>query len=181
MKRLEGKRMTQGVPYIIRWAKTNPIQNIDTLCFYNVENWDTNIAVEALPGNTTVKFQGAYPKTHIPGYETAGEAHYNFFIGANNTLYWPDDAGNEGEWATHMMKGFRAYFYITPGGGPSPVSAYRGLQAVWEVDGAPLDSTEDVESVQPAAIGVQKELRQEMIVIIIDGKMYDLQGRRVKE
>ena len=175
MKRLEGKRMTQGVPYIIRWAKTSPIQNIDTLCFYNVENWDNNITVEALPGNTTVKFQGAYPKTHIPGYTPDSVAHYNFFIGANNTLYWPDDA----TYAGHMMKGFRAYFYITPGGVPSSVSAYRGLQAVWEVDGAPLDSTEDVESVQPAAVGVQKELREEMIVIIIDGKMYDLQGRIV--
>lgn len=174
LKRLEGKRLTQGTPYILRWLKVGSVQNITRLCFYNIENWDTNTTVETIPGDANIKCQGAYPKSHIPGYTSGSEAHYNFFIGANNTLYWPDDA----TYAGHKMKGFRAYFYIMPGAYPASAPA-RGLQAVWEIDGE-ADSPTDMESVQSSGISVQKQLRDGQVILIIDGQMFDLQGKQIK-
>ncbi len=178
LSRLTGKRLTQGVPYLLRWENTGETLT-KPLYFENVENWDDDTNAATDPGNATVKMHGVYPKAHIPGYETPEEAHYNFFLGANNTLYWPDDSGNEGEWASHMMKGFRAYFY-TSGGGPSPAPLYRNMPTVWEIEGV-LGSTTSVEGIQPSAVSVQKELREGQIILIIDGEMYDLMGRKIKD
>ena len=179
LSRLTGKRLTQGVPYLLRWENTGETLT-KPLYFENVENWDDDTNAATDPGNATVKMHGVYPKAHITGYTSGSVAHYNFFLGANNTLYWPDDSGNEGEWASHKMKGFRAYFYIMPGAYPASAPA-RGLQAVWEVDGEPLDRTEGVESVQPSAVSIQKELRDGQIILFIDGEMYDLMGRKIKD
>jgi hypothetical protein len=179
MKRLEGKRLTRGTPYILRWLKSGAAQNITRLCFYNVENWDNNTDVDTLPGDTIIKFQGVYPKAAIPGYTSGSAAHYNFFIGANDSLYWPDNT----KYPTSMMKGFRAYFYIVSAKYPFPDPASapaRGLQAVWEIDGE-ADSPTDMESVQSSGISVQKQLRDGQIILIIDGEMYDLQGRKMND
>ena len=173
MSRLQGKRLIQGVPYILRWAKTTPVDTIKVLRFDNVENWDDDTNTATDPGNETIKFHGVYPRDSIDGYRTTSEAHYNFFIGANNTLYWPDAS-----YVGHKMKGFRGYFYITPGGGPSPVSRYRNMPAVWNIEEeTPTDLTN---------VGV-KELKNEgtklfqdgQIVLIIDGVKYDMQGRKI--
>ena len=175
MSRLQGKRLIQGVPYILRWAKTNPVQTLSYLYFYDVENWDDDTNTATDPGNETIKFHGVYPRDSIDGYRTTSEAHYNFFIGANNTLYWPDAS-----YVGHKMKGFRGYFYITPGGGPSPVSRYRNMPAVWSIEEeTPTDLTNE---------GV-KELKNErtklfldgQIVLIIDGVKYDMQGRKITD
>ncbi len=178
MSRLQGKRLTQGVPYILRWAKTTPVDTIKVLRFENVENWDEDEETATDPGNTTVKFHGVYPKAHITGYTSGAEAHYNFFIGANNTLYWPDDTGGSGTWATHKMKGFRGYFYITPGGGPSPVSRYRNMPAVWSIEEeTPTDLTN--EGVKELKNERTKLFQDGQIVLIIDGVKYDMQGRKI--
>lgn len=175
LSRLTGKRLTQGVPYLLQWTKTSPVETLTTpLYFENVENWDDDTNAAADPGNATVKMHGVYPKAQIPGYETAGEAHYNFFLGANNTLYWPDDT----TYPDSKMKGFRAYFYITPGGGPSPAPSYRNMPTVWGIEGG-LGSTTSVEGIQPSAVSIQKELRDGRIILIIDGERYDLQGRKI--
>ena len=179
MSRLQGKCLIQGVPYILRWAKTTPVDTIKVLRFENVENWDEDEETATDPGNTTVKFHGVYPKAHITGYDDPEEAHYNFFIGANNTLYWPDDAGGSGTWATHKMKGFRGYFYITPGGGPSPVSRYRNMPAVWSIEEeTPTDLTN--EGVKELKNERTKLFQDGQIVLIIDGVKYDMQGRKLK-
>lgn len=179
MSRLQGKRLIQGVPYILRWNKTTPVDTIKVLRFDNVENWDTDETAATDPGNTTVKFHGVYPKAHITGYTSGAVAHYNFFIGANNTLYWPDDAGGSGTWATHKMKGFRGYFYITPGGGPSPVSRYRNMPAVWNIEEeTPTDLTN--EGVKELKNERTKLFQDGQIVLIIDGVKYDMQGRKVE-
>jgi len=123
LSRLKGNRLTQGVPYLLRWAKTSPGRTLPTpLFFANVENWDTDTVTATDPGNETIKLHGVYPKAHIPGYMTEEEAHYNFFLGANNTLYWPDDS-------------------------------------------------------QPSTTP-QKILRDGEILLVIDGQLYDLTGRR---
>lgn len=175
LSRLVGKRLTQGVPYLLRWENTGETL-AQPLYFENVENWDTDTETATDPGNASVKLHGVYPKAHITGYETAEEAHYNFFLGANNTLYWPDDA-TYGEDA--KMKGFRAYFYIVP---PDPGEAprYRNMPVVWHI-GASLEAT--------TAIGEGLKVNGECRKVIIDGKiylmyegrMYDVQGRRVED
>lgn len=178
LSRLEGKRLTQGVPYLLRWAKVGATQTMTRLCFYNVQNWDDDTSAATDPGNTTLKCHGVYPKAHIPGYTSGSVAHYNFFLGAKNQLYWPDDAtypsGSE-----HDMKGFRAYFYITLSGYPASAPSYRNIKMVWEIDGE-ADSPTDMESVQSSGISVQKQLRDGQVILIIDGQMFDLQGKQIK-
>ena len=174
MKRLDGKRLKRGTPYILRWLKSGDVQTITRLCFYNVENWDNNTTVDTVPGNTAVKLQGVYPQAAIPGYTSGSVAHYNFFLGANNTLYWPDDNTYSG----HKMKGFRAYFYITPGGGPSPAPIKRGMQAVWEIGGT-LETPTGIQNTEYNT-RAEKFLRDGQIILVIDGKEYDLQGKKIK-
>ena len=177
MKRLNGKRLKQGVPYILRWAKTNPVQTLTKLCFYDVENWDEDTTtVTPHPGNENIKFRGVYPKTHIPDYtEDPVVAHYNFFLGANNTLYWPDKT----TYGSSDMRGFRGYFYITPGGYPAPdpsPAPYRNMPVVWQI-GDGLSSPTDTGYWTLDNGHCKKQLRNGQIILVIDGKEYDLQGK----
>lgn len=175
LSRLTGSRLTQGVPYLLRWSNTGETLP-KPLYFANVENWDDNTTAATDPGNASVKFHGVYPKAHIPGYTSGSVAHYNFFLGANNTLYWPDDA-TYGEDA--MMKGFRAYFYIVPSDpDPDPAPKYRNMPVVWkigsEVTGYGLPGT------GYGLPGTGKLLRDGKVILVIDGKEYDLQGKVIK-
>ena len=175
---LSGKRLTQGVPYILRWEKTTPVDSIKRLCFYNVENWDDNTDAATDPGDDNIKFHGVYPKAHIPGYTSGSTPHYNFFIGANNTLYWPDDATYG---VGRMMRGFRAYFYIVHEEPGDPAPRYRNMPAVWNIDDA-YGSTTDMmnEGVKELRNDGTKLFHDGQIVLIIDGVKYDMWGRRVE-
>ena len=175
LSRLTGSRLTQGVPYLLRWANTGETLP-KPLYFANVENWDNNTTAETEPGNETIKLRGVYPKAHIPGYTSGSVAHYNFFLGANNTLYWPDD----NLYLTHDMKGFRAYFYIVHDD-PAPAPNYRGMQTVWNISGG-FGAATGIQNTDRFTDRVQTEklMRDGQIVLIIDGKMYDLQGKQIK-
>ena len=177
LSRLNGKRLTQGVPYLLRWAKTSPVETLSSpLYFANVENWDTDTTTAAHPGNETIKLRGVYPKTHIPDYtEDPGVAHYNFFLGANNTLYWPDRT----LYPTSDMKGFRAYFYITAGSYPASAPKYRNMPVVWQI-GDGLSSPTDIGQWTLDNGQWTKQLRNGKIVLVIDGKEFDLQGKQLK-
>ena len=180
LSRLNGKRLTQGVPYLLRWAKTDPVETLPSpLYFAHVENWDTDTTTAAHPGNETIKLRGVYPKAHIPGYTSGAVAHYNFFMGANNTLYWPDDnlypSGPD-----HDMKGFRAYFYITAGSYPASAPKYRNMPVVWQI-GDGLSSPTDIGERLMVNGEWQKVLRNGQIILVIDGKEYDLQGRKIND
>ena len=178
MSRLTGKGLTQGVPYLLRWAKTSPVETLSTLRFYNVKNWDDDTDAATDPGNTTIKFHGVYPKAHIPGYTSSSEKHYNFFLGANDSIYWPDD-DNYPEDAGHNMKGFRAYFYIVTAEYPFSAPARQSIQAVWKIDsevtgyGLPVTGY--------GLPGTGKLLRDGKVILVIDGKMYDLQGQEIRD
>jgi hypothetical protein len=177
LSRLNGKRLTQGVPYLLRWAKTSPVETLPSpLYFANVENWDTDTTTAAHPGNETIKLRGVYPKTHIPDYtEDPVVAHYNFFMGANNTLYWPDRT----RYPTSDMKGFRAYFYITAGSYPASAPKYRNMPVVWQI-GDGLSSPTDIGQWTLDNGQWTKQLRNGKIVLVIDGKEFDLQGKQLK-
>lgn len=175
LSRLKGNRLTQGVPYLLRWAKTSPVQTLSTpLFFANVENWDTDTETATDPGNETIKLHGVYPKTHIPGYMTGEEAHYNFFLGANNTLYWPDD----NFYLTHDMKGFRAYFYIVHDDPEPSPARYRNMPVQWTIQSTFGVPTELITPDAQPSTTPQKILRDGEILLVIDGQLYDLTGRR---
>ena len=172
MKRLEGKRLTQGVPYLLRWMSPGGALS-QPLYFEHVENWDADTTTATHPGNDKIKCRGVYPKTHIPDYTSGSVPHYNFFLGANNTLYWPDKTN----YASSDMKGFRGYFYVTPGGYPAGSPVRRGMQAVWEID----------EEGSATGIGQwtmdngqwTKIFRDGQIILVIDGKEYTIWGLKI--
>lgn len=169
---LTGSRLTAGVPYILRWANTG--ETLATpLYFENVENWDADTDAADDPGNETVKYHGVYPKNKIPGYTTGDEPHYNFFMGANNTLYWPDDTA----YPTSKMKGFRAYFYIIPGGGPNPVVVRRGMQAEWRISNG-LSGTTGIQNTE-YRVQTEKQLRDGKVVLLINGEQYTIGGQKL--
>ena len=115
-----------------------------------------------------------YPKAHIPGYLTGEEAHYNFFMGANNTLYWPDDAA----YPDSKMKGFRAYFYITPNSGPSALPMRRSMQPVWHIheNTGVVTGVDNIEG-QSSIPESKKILRDGQVILVIDGKTYTIGGQ----
>ena len=178
LTRLSGKRLTQGVPYLLNWSNTG--EHIDTLRFYNVENWDNNTTTADDPGNGIVNFHGVYPKAHIPGYASGDVAHYNFFLGAENTLYWPDDTTYPAG-TLHDMKGFRAYFYIVTEKYPFSAPSRHSMQTVWNISGG-FGAATGIQNTDRFTDRVQTEklMRDGQIVLVIDGKEFDLQGKQIK-
>lgn len=176
-------RLQMGVPYLLRWTNTG--ERMTMLRFDNVSNWAAAGVYESQsdPGKGDIKFHGLYPRKRIPGYqETVGTPHYNFFLGANNTLYWPDDT----KYLNSKMKGFRAYFYLD-GGGPnghefnnqsqSQVAArYRNIPAVWRI----RNTATDLENVQKDHEPCTKVIKNGVLVIRHGGKEYNILGEIIK-
>jgi len=179
---LTGNRLSAGVPYLIQWANTGEVMTF--LRFDGVENsWVAAGVSEATsdPGNENIKFHGLYPRKRIPGYQTGEQAHYNFFVDAENTLLWPDD----NLYKDSKMKGFRAYLYLD-GGGPnghefnnqsqSQVAArYRNMPAVWHIQ----STATGVENVQGNNVPCAKIIENGALFILYNGTMYDVQGNKV--
>lgn len=92
----------------------------------------------------------------------AADTDDQLFLGANNTLYWSD--------GTDPLKGFRAYFE-TKG-----VSVPKGMPARLTRPKNTPTGTEQVQSVS----NVQKVLRNGQLLIIRDGKQYNVSGVIVK-
>ncbi len=180
---LAGNRLSAGVPYLIQWANTGEVMTF--LRFDGVENWVAEDVSEAPsdPGNENIKFHGLYPRKRIPGYnETVGIPHYNFFLGANNTLYWPDDI----KYPDSKMKGFRAYFYLD-GGGPNGhefnnqsqaqvAARYRNMPAVWRIQ----NTATGVENVQMDNVPCTKVIKNGVLLIRHGGKEYSILGEMIK-
>ena len=180
---LGGRTLTRGVPYLLRWTNTG--ERMTMLRFDGVENWAAAGVYESPsdPGVGDIKFHGLYPRKRIPGYdETVGAPHYNFFLGANNTLYWPDDD----KYRDSKMKGFRAYFYLN-GGGPNGhefnnqsqsqvASRYRNMPAVWRI----RNTATGVENVQKENEPCTKVIKNGVLVIRHGGKEYNILGEMIK-
>jgi hypothetical protein len=96
-------------------------------------------------------------------------------MGANNTLYWPDDS----LYPNSKMKGFRAYFYIIPGGGPnpSPASRCRNMPAVWRINEG-FGGTTGIQNTE-YRIQTEKLLRDGRIVLMINGEQYTIGGQKL--
>lgn len=172
LTRLSGQRLSQGVPYLIRW--TNVTGTLDSLYFYNVENWDDDTDAGDDVGNANIKMHGFYYRTHITGSSDPSAAHYNFFLGNNNAINWPTDGGD----ATKKMKGFRAHFYTSPGGSASSAPLRRNMTTVWDID-----ETGSATAIQntPSTISSEKLFRDGRVILHVNGHMYDMSGKRLND
>ncbi len=161
-----GYALAKGVPYLIRWSSGD---DVSFLCFDGISSWDGDDAAGDDPGSSDVKYHGFYYKTHINDVNDGADTHYNFFLGANDVLYWPSDGGDAGA----KMSGFRAHFYIEPNGNPS-AAPRRGMPAVLRIK----DATTDLDD---AALlyKAQKMLREGRVVIVINGESYTIGGQKL--
>jgi len=163
---LGGSSLSHSTPYIIRWPNTG--ETLKIMSFSNID-WDDDINASDAGTSGDVKFRGFYPKTHIEDETDAG-THLYLFIGDNNQLFWPvvDDKTS--------MKGFRAYFRITPsGGGGAHAPIRRGMSASLRVRSVATA----IEEVQKENQQSQKILLNGQIVIINNGNIYTLNGQKL--
>ncbi len=173
--------LTAGVPYLIRWSNTG--EELTYLVFENVE-WGTGSDASsfgAIGQSSGVVFHGFYGKNHITDNTTGdgeNKTHYNFFLGANNTLYWPTDGGD----ASAKMKGFRAHFYIKPNGSQSNSPLRRGMPAVLRIVDS-KDAATGIEELSSSSLqGGDRGrliLRDGQILILRNEHIYDITGKEV--
>ena len=151
-----------GVPYLIKWAPATP-EIIDTpLVFTNV--YIRTNEGQTIGGTDEVRFVG-----NIARAQMENGNHNNLFIGANNTLYWPN--------TDNKLRGFRAYFQV-PLEGPAAVSPGAPARIVEHHQ----TTTEINIVVSPMSQNesVRKVLRDGQIYILRDGKVYSIMGQNVE-
>jgi hypothetical protein len=90
----------------------------------------------------------------------------NLFLGAANTLYWPD-------FEEERLKGFRAYFQVPTSGAKSvarntPARIVQQSQVATDINDIQIDNTQN-----------KKILRSGQIFILRDGQFYNLLGNKI--
>lgn len=147
--------ITAGHPYLVRWKSGN---NILSMTFSNV----LVTASAGLSVGSGVKFVGT-----IGQAELSADNGNQLFLGANNTLYWPD--------SDNSLKGFRAYFLVSDG----TIPAHSPARLVLRPD---TPSGINSQTVSNPAAGKQtvKLIEDAQLIIIVDGVRYNIQGNLVK-
>ena len=151
--------ITAGVPYLVKWDmdETDPIAK--PLIFHDVH-------ITALEGETI----GTEEEIRFVGNIAIGTLelnnHNHLFIGANNTLYWPETSSR--------LKGFRAHFRV-PTSGPFAAPKFSPARLVLQ-----SDVTTDVEDVQRNNVQSTKVIRNGMVYVLRNGKLYSILGQNVK-
>ena len=174
-------RLEKGVPYLIRWSSGEDIMTPMLFTLSSFSDWDDDDQAGADPGSPDVKYHGFYYKTHLSDAAEWDETdeppvaiHYNFFLGAEDCLYWPSDGIDPDA----KMKGFRAHFYVqtesSGSGGPASAPA-RGMPAVLHITGATTGINTPVPSGEEAA----KYLRDGQIILIVNGDRYSVGGHKL--
>lgn len=156
----ETDHIDAGIPYLIKWNKTEP-EVIDTpLVFYDVHIED--IEGQTLGTSDEVQFVGSIPRKLMVFEDTN-----NLFVGANNTLYWPD---------THNpLRGFRAYFLI-PEEGPAGVPKNTPARIIER-----HETATGMEQMTNDKLPITKKIiRDNQLFIFRDGKCYTVFGQEVK-
>lgn len=126
--------------------------NITSMTFHNVTI--TATAPQTV-STTLLDMKGIFAPQNM-----AADTDNQLFLGDNNTLYWSDD--------TEPLKGFRAYFQTK-----SPIA---GIPARFA---RPKNNPTGTEQVQSNS-NVQKVFRNGQLIIIRDGKQYNVSGAIVK-
>ena len=151
-----------GVPYLIRWTNKGDIIPAP-LTFYGVHiERSTGLTIGSA---NDIRFVGHIGQEQIPF-----ENRYNLFVGANNTLYWPNTTDNK-------MKGFRAYFSI-PEETPSGAPIRRGTPARFVY--GQNDMPTALEPVRNTTTTAEKRIENYQIVILLNGKKYNLAGEEIQ-
>ena len=145
-----------GVPYLVNWEPTSPEWiGADGLVFNNV-----NIVTykgDTIGADDEVQFIGNIGIASLVELD-----HNNLFLGAENTLYYP-----EGD---TRLRGFRSYFKL-----PVTVSAGAPPARIVMRQQAPTD----IEDVQGDKVQCTKVIRDGQIYLMYEGAMYDMFGRKI--
>ena len=149
-----------GKPYLIQWKNTGEI--LTKLEFKGV----TIITDEGLTigGSDEVQFVGNINTTGTIGMENGNKNH--LFVGANNTLYWPN--------TDNGLKGFRAHFEV-PVSGPASVPQNTPARIVTRHDTATA-----IDNTGLADQKGKKVLEGNKIVIVRNGLKYNVLGQLIK-
>lgn len=151
----EGSNYSAGKPYLIKPTKdvVNPKFSQHTIHFYEYNNPKSC---------TNADFIGSFIKTTIDASE------YNLFLGANDKLYFSNN--------DVTLKGMRAYFQIKDNGTGAPVRKARIVEKDNVVTELELINGEwqDIKS----ANGIIKTIENGQLILIRDGKRYNVMGIR---
>ena len=101
-----------GTPFIIKWDNMHVIYCISTIYGVTIDNTDRSVT----SSDGYVTFKGTYDRL-----EWDTENNSILFLGANNTLYWPQPSNNQ----TPYLNAFRAYFQLNNGLTAADVSSAR--------------------------------------------------------
>lgn len=174
----------KGVPYLIRWSSGDDIYTPMLISLASTADWDDNDQAGEDPGSDEVKYHGFYYKTHLEDETLVDDtdwehpiviAHYNFFLDANDELKWPTDGANP----YAKMKSFRAHFYIVTGTDPTGKPSYAPVRPGMPAVLREVESTTGIERVQSSDGSIQKWLRADQVIIVINGEAYSIRGQRL--
>ena len=104
-----------GTPYLIKWATGDPITD---LTFNDVMM--TNTPKASVSEDRKVSFQGTFSTTALPVDDKS-----NLFLGAANTLYYPNGSNANPADGNYYVNAFRGYFHVDLAGGAQTVRAFR--------------------------------------------------------
>ena len=145
-----------GVPYLVNWEPTSPEWiGEDGLVFENVNI--TTYKGDTIGNNDEVQFIGNIGIANLVELD-----ENNLFLGANNTLYWPQ--------GDNRLKGFRSYFEI-PSSGAQAVARHTPARIVTR-----KETPTDLDHVQRDNVQCTKVLRNGQLIILRDGKRYNVLG-----
>jgi hypothetical protein len=115
--------------------------------------------------NSDVTFQGVFNPVDLAA-QGQSDAHNQLFLAAGNSIYWP--AQNK------TVKGFRAYFEVTVGGGALHIKAGMPARIVEHTDSATGIENTDADT------QALKLLENGNVVIISNGVKYTIQGQKIQ-
>ena len=150
--------ITAGVPYLVKWDPTEPETIPMPLVFHDVHI--TALVGDTIGASDEIRFAGNIP---IGLVQEGNENH--LFLGANNTLYWPQ--------GDSRLRGFRAHFRI-PTVGPAAAPKNTPARIVLQ-----KQTPTDIESIQSSAVSVQKIVKDGQVIILRNGKKYDVTGKEL--
>lgn len=152
------ENITAGVPYLVKWDPTEPETIPMPLVFRDVHI--TALMGDTIGASDEIRFAGNIP---IGLVQEGNENH--LFLGANNTLYWPQ--------GDSRLRGFRAHFRI-PTVGPAAAPKNTPARIVLQ-----KQTPTGVESIQSSAVSVQKIVKDGQVIILRNGKKYDVTGKEL--
>lgn len=149
-----------GKPYFVRFAGATSDARLNPLTFRDVQiKLSTPVEVETA--------EGVQPYGIFNPHALTGGDNTTYFLSSNNTLYWPSANGT--------INGFRVYVHIdlsTPMGS----ALYHGApMRIRESN----NSATGIENIPSTEVRTQKVLREGQIIIIRDGKEYNVQGQGI--